>query len=181
MCRPRNIAMRVWQTDRQTDGQTDDGQSDPYVQRCRKVSDMPAKPIKFARVRQKLRKYRSKCPTCSSNVVIVKCANRSNHGRLSVLFFLPYITKRLIDSEYQNRVRPKHRNGTHTPKWQDKHRNGTERRLYIHYSDIFCQFPCYNRLYYVGKAKTKLWNQVWYSEFPLFHTHVHCLQSRINV
>ena len=98
---------------------------------------MPAKPIKFARVRQKLRKYRSKCPTCSSNVVFVKCANRSNHGRLSVLFFLPYNTKRLIDSEYRNRVRPKHRNGTQTPKRQDKHRNGTERRLYIHYSDIF--------------------------------------------
>ena len=35
------------------------------LQRCRKVSDMPAKPVKFARVRQKLRKYRSKCPTCS--------------------------------------------------------------------------------------------------------------------
>ena len=101
------------------------------------MSDMPAKPIKFARVRQKLRKYRSKCPTCSSNVVFVKCANRSNHGRLSVLFFLPYITKRLIDSECRNRVRPKHRNGTQTPKRQDKHRNGTERRLYIHYSDIF--------------------------------------------
>ena len=68
-------------------------------QRCRKVSDMPAKPVKFARFRQKLRKYWSKCRTCSSNVVFVKCANRSNHGRLSVLFFLPYTTKRLIDSE----------------------------------------------------------------------------------
>ena len=89
---------------------------------------MPAKPIKFARVRQKFSKYRSKCPTCFSNVVFVKCANRSNHGRLSVLFFLPYITKRLIDSEYRNRVRPKR---------QDKHRNGTKRLLYIHYSDIF--------------------------------------------
>ena len=78
-----------------------------------------------------------KCPTCSSNVVFVKYANRSNHGRLSVLFFLPYITKRLNDSEYRIRVRPKHQNGTQTPKRQDKHRNGTERRLYIHYSDIF--------------------------------------------
>ena len=34
-------------------------------------------------------------------------------------------------------MRPKHRNGTQTPKQQDKHRSGTERRLYIHYSDIF--------------------------------------------
>ena len=30
MCRLRNIAMGVWQTD----GQTDDGQSDPYVSLC---------------------------------------------------------------------------------------------------------------------------------------------------
>ena len=34
-------------------------------------------------------------------------------------------------------MRPKHRNGTQTPKQQDKHRSGTERRLYIHYCDIF--------------------------------------------
>ena len=34
-------------------------------------------------------------------------------------------------------MRPKHRNGTQTPKQQDKHRSGTERRLCIHYSDIF--------------------------------------------
>ena len=55
-------------------------------QRCRKVSDMSAKPIKFARVRPKLRKYRSKCPTSASNVVLVKCANRLNHGCLNVFF-----------------------------------------------------------------------------------------------
>ena len=42
MCRLRNIAMGVWQTDgqtdrrtdRQTDRQTDDGPSDPYVSLC---------------------------------------------------------------------------------------------------------------------------------------------------
>ena len=41
MCRLRNIAMRDYQesvttgqTDRQTDGQTDAGQSDPYVPLC---------------------------------------------------------------------------------------------------------------------------------------------------
>ena len=38
MCRLRNTAMGVSQTDRQTDGrtdrQTDDGQSDPYVSLC---------------------------------------------------------------------------------------------------------------------------------------------------
>ena len=34
MCRLQNIVMRVWQTDRQTDGRTDDGQSYPYVSLC---------------------------------------------------------------------------------------------------------------------------------------------------
>ena len=48
-------------------------------QRCRKVSDMPAKPVKFARVWQKLLKYWTKCLTGSSNSVFVKCANRSQH------------------------------------------------------------------------------------------------------
>ena len=82
----------------------------------------------------------------------------SPNGCLSVLFFLPYTTKRLIDSEYQNRVRPntetapKHRNGRII-----KHRNGTERRLYIHYSDIFVNSHSILGyiVYYVGNAKTK--------------------------
>ena len=34
MCRLRNIAQRDYRTDRHTDGQTDAGQSDPYVPLC---------------------------------------------------------------------------------------------------------------------------------------------------
>ena len=48
-------------------------------QRCRKVSDMPAKLVKFACVWQKLLKYWSECLMGSSNLVFVKCANRSHH------------------------------------------------------------------------------------------------------